>query len=159
MKRFNSALLAVLVTGSVVAVATPVTASEKAGTTKVTVSGCVATGERAGQFVLTSTEPVLAPEPVATGTTGAPILDRPAAMEHQPSYALKGDNLKEHLGHKVEVTGTTPAIAETGAKAAEASPATPTPTPTTGASTASATSAPLAILDVTTIKMIAATCS
>jgi len=153
MKRINSAALVVLVAGSAVAIATQVVASPKTTTdTKVTVTGCVTKADRAGEFVLTSDAPVPTPEPVATGTTGAPTLDRPAAMEHQPSYALKGEHLKGHLGHKVEITGTTPAIAAASTKAPETSPATPTTAVT-------AAPAPLAILDVTTIKMIAATCS
>ena len=99
------------------------TASSKSGKTDVTVTGCVAAGTQAGHFVLTdaATVPVQTPSP--TGTSGGAVADAPAAMASPTSYDLKGGNLKPHIGHKVEVTGTTwQNAAEHGAKATTARP-------------------------------------
>ena len=65
----------------------------------VTVTGCIAKGDEAGHYVLTNA--VLTPEtaPTAAGATSAPTSDKMAAAT---SYALKGDQLEGHVGHKVE---------------------------------------------------------
>ena len=83
-----------------------------------------------------------------TGTSGVVA---PAAAAAATSYALTGSDLKAHLGHKVEVTGTT---SQHDAKAATAAPAAQP-----SAAVPAAASAPDATLDVKTLKMIAATCS
>ena len=106
----------------------------------VTVTGCIAKGDEAGHYVLTNA--VLTPEtaPTASGATSAPTSDKMAAA---PSYALKGDQLEGHFGHKVEVTGTT--LQEK---------ATSTSNPTSAGSTG-----PQTTLDVKTVKMVSTSCS
>jgi hypothetical protein len=109
----------------------------------VTVTGCIAKGDEAGHYVLTNA--VLTPEtaPTATGATSAPTTDKTASMAAATSYALKGDQLEGHVGHKVEVTGTT--LQEK---------ATSTSNPTSAGSTS-----PQTTLDVKTVKMVSTSCS
>jgi hypothetical protein len=183
MNRLKSAMFAVLVTGSAVALGAQGEATDKAATspnsgkTAVTVTGCVATGTQAGQYVLTNAAVVPDAKPVATGTSGAAVVESPTSMESTTSYALKGGDLKAHVGHKVEVTGTT-WQANAGAKEITASPATPSPdaataTPSTPTATATpspdaatatpqaattAPSTPRATLEVNSVNMISTTC-
>jgi hypothetical protein len=102
---------------AVVAQTYPATAPDKSQPDKdkkdgtVIVTGCVAQGDTEGQFKLTNAmisdattkDRVRSPEPEKpAGTFGA----KPDAMTM--AYDLVGgDNLKAHLGHKIEVTGTT----------------------------------------------------
>ena len=106
----------------------------------VTVTGCIAKGDEAGHYVLTNA--VLTPEtaPTAAGATSAPTSEKMAAAT---SYALKGDQLEGHVGHKVEVTGTT--LQEK---------ATSTSNPTSAGATS-----PQTTLDVKTVKMVSTSCS
>ena len=72
-------------------------ATTKAG--EMTVSGCVAQGKGEGQFMLTNTTmgSKMDTATMPSETKGA----------HVMSYELVGGtNLKAHVGHKVEVTGT-----------------------------------------------------
>ena len=109
----------------------------------VTVTGCIAKGDEAGHYVLTNA--VLTPEtaPTAAGATSAPASDKTASMAAATSYALKGDQLEGHVGHKVEVTGTT--LQEK---------ATSTSNPTSAGATS-----PQTTLDVKTVKMVSTSCS
>ena len=109
----------------------------------VTVTGCIAKGDEAGHYVLTNA--VLTPEtaPTASGATSAPAIDKTASMAAATSYALKGDQLEGHVGHKVEVTGTT--LQEK---------ATSTSNPTSAGATS-----PQTTLDVKTVKMVSTSCS
>ena len=160
MNRLKIAMFAVLVTGSAVALAAQgeavdkATPSSKSGKTDVTVTGCVAAGTQAGHFVLTDAAAVPAATPSTTGTSGAAAADAPAVMASPTSYDLKGGNLKPHVGHKVEVTGTTwQNAAAHGAEATTAAPATPSP------DAAAATSTPGATLEVKSVKMLSTSCS
>ena len=154
MNRLKSAMFAVLVTGSAVTLAAQGNPTDKADTsanpakTSVTVTGCVTAGTEAGHFVLTNAALVPAATMAPTGTSGVVA---PAAAAAATSYALTGSDLKAHLGHNVEVTGTT---SQHDAKAATAAPAAQP-----SAAVPAAASAPDATLDVKTLKMIAATCS
>lgn len=116
----------------------------------VTVTGCIAKGHEAGHYVLTNA--VLAPEKAsaATGATSAPSIDKTASMAAGTSYALKGDMLEGHVGHKVEVTGTTWQEKAT----TEIASSKDTSSPTSAGSTS-----PQATLDVKTVKMLSTTCS
>lgn len=73
-------------------------ATTKAG--ELTVSGCVAPGKDEGQFMLTNAMRAggkMATDTMPSETKGA----------HPMSYELVGGtNLKAHVGHKVEVTGS-----------------------------------------------------
>jgi len=67
----------------------------------VMVTGCVAPGSMADHYMLTN----------ATTSHGAMGKDamgmkKDAMGDHPMSYALAGGDLKAHVGHKVEVTGT-----------------------------------------------------
>ena len=71
----------------------------KAG--EMTVSGCVAEGKDEGQYMLTNATTTsggkMAADKMSSDTKGA----------HMMSYELVGGtNLKAHVGHKVEVTGS-----------------------------------------------------
>jgi hypothetical protein len=113
----------------------------------VTVTGCVAKGNEAGQYVLTNA--VLASEKTAaTGTTTAPSIDKTASKAAGTSYALKGDNLEAHVGHKVEVTGTT-----------WQEKANPTDSKETSTPTSAGSTSPQTTFDVKTVKMLSTTCS
>jgi hypothetical protein len=118
----------------------------------VTVTGCIAKGYEAGHYVLTNAVIAPATAPSATGTTSAPTADKTASMAAPMSYALKGDNLEAHVGHKVEVTGTT--WNEKAASTTEIATSKDTSNPTSAAS-----ASPKATLDVKSVKMIATSCS
>ncbi len=75
----------------------------------VTVTGCVATGAMAGDFMLTH---AMAADSKMMDKDKSKMMDKEKmgkmAGEHMMSFALKGGtDLKPHLGHKIEVTGTT----------------------------------------------------
>ena len=147
MNRLKFATAAVLVAGSAVAFAPRADAgSDK---TTVTVNGCVAAGEKADHYLLTKAAITPAVAPTPTGTSGTATEAAPAALEALTSYELKGADIKAHLGHQVEVTGTISA----DVSSRRVTSATPT------ADAATAASAPTATLDVKSVKMVATTCS
>jgi hypothetical protein len=115
----------------------------------VTVTGCIAKGQEAGQYVLTNA--VLTPEmaPSTAGATSTSTIDKTASIPAVTSYALKGDMLEGHVGHKVQVTGTT-----WQEKATDIANSKDTSNPTSAGSTS-----PQATLDVKTVKMLSTTCS
>jgi hypothetical protein len=77
--------------------------AEKKMDTPVTVTGCVAAGAATGQYTLTNA--TLAPTATDKVPPAADKADKMSAPA--TSYTLKGgDDLKPHLGHKVQVTGT-----------------------------------------------------
>lgn len=71
-----------------------------------TVSGCVAAGTAAGEFMLTNA--MMMGKMMAKGTMDKDKMSKPGMSgEHMMSYHLVGgNNLKAHMGHKIEVTGT-----------------------------------------------------
>jgi hypothetical protein len=97
----------------------PATPSDKGQTDKgkkdgtVIVTGCVAQGDTEAQFKLTNAmladpttkaQDKMSSDPAKpAGTTGA----KPDAGMTMSYDLVGGDNLKAHLGHKIEVTGTT----------------------------------------------------
>jgi hypothetical protein len=118
-----------------------------AGKDTITVTGCLmpdtqsAANSPAGPgFKLTGVMKAAAPA-TTTGTTGT-TGSMPSATSIASAYALDGPDadLKTHVGHKVEVTGTAapPASAESASRSADA--ATPR-------------------LKVSSVRMIAADCS
>ena len=62
----------------------------------VTVTGCVAEGTMADHYMLNN----------AMVSTGGMMKNDAMSAEHPASFALSGGDLKPHVGHKVEVTGT-----------------------------------------------------
>ena len=78
----------------------PAGQAEKKMDTAVTATGCVAAGAVTGQYTLT--DATLAPSAMDEMPPATDKMSAPAA-----TYTLKGgDDLKPHLGHKVQVTGT-----------------------------------------------------
>lgn len=156
MNRMKCAAAVVFAVGCTVALSAQAVSADKdkADQTRmnspVTVTGCVANGTEAGHYVLTNA--VLAPEKAsaAAGATSAPSIDKTASMAAGTSYALKGDKLEGHVGHKVEVTGTT--LQEKATSATEI--AKDTTSPTSAGSTS-----PQTTIDVKTVKMLSTTCS
>jgi len=89
----------------------------------ITVTGCVAAGAKAGQYVLNN------------GTLAGDTTAK--------SYSLSGGQLKPHVGHKVAVTGTLKAAAM----------------PKDHKMSKEAMAAMPGVLQVKTVKMVAATCA
>ena len=111
MKRITLAVSLGLVAGLVglSAQTPPVDKTDRATNDKpVTVTGCVAEGASA-IYTLTNAQVTapLASAPTTAGTAGTQSTEKSASMEHSASYQLKGGDLKAHVGHRVEVTGTT----------------------------------------------------
>jgi len=100
----------------------------------VTVTGCVAEGTMADHYMLNN----------AMVSTGGMMKKDAMSADHPTSFALSGGDLKPHVGHKVEVTGTISKMGQTDKD--KMSPM--------------AESAPkAATLKVKTVKMLASTCS
>ena len=98
----------------------------------VTVTGCVAEGTMADHYMLNN----------AMISSGG-MMKNDAMSANQPtSFALSGGELKPHVGHKVEVTGTVSKMGHMDKD--KMSPMAESKTPT---------------LKVKTVKMIASTCS
>jgi hypothetical protein len=158
MNRMKCAAAVAIAVGCTVALSAQAVSvdKDKADQTRmnspVTVTGCVANGNEAGHYVLTNA--VLAPEKAsaATGATSAPSIDKTASMAAGTSYALKGDKLEGHVGHKVEVTGTT--WQEKATSTTEIANSKDTSSPTSAGSPS-----PQTTLDVKTVKMLSTTCS
>lgn len=119
-------------------------AQRSSDTGKVTYVGCVKPGAGTDSFVLESAS--IAPAagassaPSAVGTSGA------GKGTNLNLSAPTGTDLKAHLNHKVEVTGTmAKPSASASASASDAG--------------ASATAKPAMSFNVETVKMVAATCS
>jgi hypothetical protein len=68
----------------------------------VVVTGCVAQAPDGRGYLLN--DAIMAP--AATGRTASDAAATPPADKTVLSYVLDGGNLKGHVGHKVEITGT-----------------------------------------------------
>ena len=156
MNRLKRAMYVVLVAGSGVVLGAQVGTADKPSDPKAAVSvtpatavltatGCIAKDAERGRYRLTNAEVVANTTPVATGTSGAPTLDAPSSMDQPTTYALYGNNLKAHVGHRVEVTGTASRTHVTDAKPTANEP--PTPAFESGST-----------IDVTSLKMLSTTC-
>jgi hypothetical protein len=112
----------------------------------VTITGCVAQGVDADHYVLANA--VRREDPPASaakaGTSRTTRSDKRSASDRTGPYDLQGGEFKAHLGHEVEVTGTS---VVTGNAAAA----------TTGAS--GTEKLPLPRFNVLSVKMIAASCT
>jgi hypothetical protein len=122
----------------------PAAKSEKT----MTISGCIQKGADASSFVLSN---VTAVPPAgatgATGTTGG--AGAPSGPKPESKYSLVADpsvDLSKHVGHKVEITGS---------PAAEAKSA---PRGEPGAPPAAAGASGEAKFQVSSLKMVSATC-
>lgn len=74
---------------------------------RVTVIGCVASGKEAGQYRLTDAFASGDGVPSPVGTGGKAGSGQDVSFENSPSFDLIGGRLKAHVGHKVEVIGIT----------------------------------------------------
>jgi hypothetical protein len=119
----------------------------------ITVTGCLQTGTAADTFTLSNVTQAAAASS-ATGTAGtatatASASGSPKTTDAKYELVAGGNvNLKPHVGHKVEVTGT-PAKATAGTSGAT----TPPPAASSGTSMAETKK-----ITVTAVKHVAATC-
>ena len=134
-----------------VACSVPVAAAQSGGAmaddkmakqSPVTVTGCVAEGTMADHYMLNN----------AMVSTGGMMKNDAMGTDQPASFALSGGDLKPHVGHKVEVTGTmgtVPRERKGDSPQTEKDKMSPM-----------AESAPkAATLKVKTVKMLASTCS
>jgi hypothetical protein len=121
-------------------------ATSKAHATTVTITGCVAQGIDADHYVLTNA--VRREQPPSStavaGTSGKVGSHKDSTRDRTGPYDLQGGEFKAHLGHKVEVAGT--------------SGSTGTTTDTTTSESATERK-PLPMFNVLSVKMVSATCS
>jgi hypothetical protein len=112
----------------------------------VTITGCVTQGIDADHYVLANAvrreQP--ASSTAAAGTSGKVGSDKEGASDRTGPYDLEGGEFKAHLGHQVEVTGTSGSTGKTSGTA-------------TGKSAAGRK--PLPRFNVESVKMLSATCS
>lgn len=118
----------------------------KAHAKTVTITGCVAQGIDADHYILANA--VRREQPLsstaAAGTSGTTGSDKVGASDRTGPYDLQGGEFKAHLGHKVEVTGTSGSTGKTTVT-------------TTGKD--SVARKPLPRFNVLSVKMLSATCS
>ena len=117
-------------------------APSKANAKTVTITGCVAQGIDADHYVLANA--VRREQPPSSnavaGTSGKVGSHKDSAHDPTGPYDLQGGEFKAHLGHKVEVTGTSSS----------------TDTTTNESATERK---PLPMFNVLSVKMLSATCS
>src|SRR5512132_523261 len=121
-------------------------AQSKAHAKTVTITGCVAQGIDADHYILAHAVRREQPSSSAAvaGTSGTTSPDKVAASDRTGPYDLQGGEFKAHLGHRVEVTGTSGSTGKT--------------TDTTTSENAAARK-PLPRFNVLSVKMLSATCS
>lgn len=113
----------------------------KTDKSSVTVTGCVADKDASGHYMLNNASS--GASSATSSTTGTSGTTTAAAM----SYELSGGDLKAHVGHKVEVTGTVePSKDNTGTSGSA--------TPAASASASSSKS----VLRVKSVKMVSDSC-
>jgi hypothetical protein len=112
---------------------------------RVKVIGCVAGATEAGRYRLTNAFLSGDDLPSTAGTAGKAGSGKDVSFENSPSYDLIGGDLKAHMGHKVEVIGITSDTKLNNSDSLSAA---------LGSSTHEK-----ATLTVSSVKMIAATCS
>jgi hypothetical protein len=96
--------------------AIPKKATSKAHATSVTLTGCVAQGIDADHYVLANAVRREQP-PSSTAKAGSSATvgsDRASASDRTGPYDLQGGEFRAHLGHQVEVAGTSGSSGKTG---------------------------------------------
>ena len=96
--------------------AVPKKATSKTHATSVTLIGCVAQGIDADHYVLADAVRRKQP-PSSTAKAGSSATvgsDKASASDLTGPYDLQGGEFKAHLGHQVEVTGTSGSSGKTG---------------------------------------------
>jgi hypothetical protein len=93
----------------------------------VTIAGCVREGDTPNSFILANVDPATLPAhgSAATGTSGAPAGS--AATATVQLITTADIDLKKHVGHKVEISGS-PAKPEAGAAGTAGTPSSDTTT-------------------------------
>jgi hypothetical protein len=136
MKKILSAICVVTLAGAAVAAqgAGAPAQEKKPDAGSITLTGCVAPGAGADQFQLTNATMGSAPAEKEKTST-----DKPKMALGATYNLVGGTNLKPHVGHKVEVTGTL-AKADAAAK------------PSPGGAM------PAGSLNVNNVKMVSSTC-
>jgi hypothetical protein len=111
----------------------------------VVITGCVAAGSRAGEYVLRNAKPegTASTSPTSNGVPLAGASTEAKSM----AYDLKGGDLKGHLGHQIAVTGTLEDF-----KPSTSAHQMPGPTAALAANVTSSA------LNVKSVKMIASSC-
>lgn len=124
-------------------------ATGTAGTTGIAGS----TGVEEPKFVLTNVTPS-ASETSASGTAGTSGTSEAGRASIASKYRLDADDakLQDHVGHKVEITGTVAPTSSAGASTSATEP------PSSSSSSSSASSEKPAKLKVDTVKMVSSTC-
>jgi hypothetical protein len=99
--------------------------SPSAGKT-VTITGCVKEGDTPNSFVLSNVDPSSLPGAAgATGTTGTPSAPAGSSATATVQLSSSADiDLKKHVGHKVEISGSI-AKPEAGAAGTAGTPSDP----------------------------------
>jgi hypothetical protein len=127
----------------------------------ITMSGCVKPGASAGIFILADatvapSATAKAESEAAVGTAGATTAAAAtsAAKKSYNLVAKPGEDLSQHLNHKVEVTGIASASLAPSAPAAGA-----TSQPGAASQPGASTAPPAQTLNVQTVKMVSASCS
>ena len=112
----------------------------------VTITGCVTQGIDADHYVLANA--VRREQPPSStavaGTSGTTGSDKVGASDRTGPYDLQGGEFKAHLGHQVEVTGTSGSTGKTTDRATSEN---------------AAARKPLPRFNVLSVKMLSATCS
>jgi|SRR5579862_472222 hypothetical protein len=118
---------------------------------EVTVTGCLSRGAD-GKYMLTDAHMEKSASTATTGTTGSETATTSTSeREHNMSWRLEGgSDLDRHVGHKIQVTGTS-ATGMTGT--------TSTATESQRDRRSTTTDANQPRLDVTSVKMLAPSCS
>jgi hypothetical protein len=121
-------------------------ASSKAHAKTVTITGCVAQGIDADHYVLANALRREQPSSstAVAGTSGTTGSDKVGASDRTGPYDLQGGEFKAHLGHTVEVTGTSGSTAKT---------------PDATTSENAAARKPLPRFNVLSVKMLSPICS
>jgi hypothetical protein len=121
-------------------------APSKAHAKTVTITGCVAQGIDADHYILANAVRREQPSSsrAAAGTSGTTGSDKVGASDRTGPYDLQGGEFKAHLGHTVEVTGTSGSTGKTTDKATSEN---------------AAARKPLPRFNVLSVKMLSATCS
>jgi hypothetical protein len=137
--------------GALVVLGAPLFAQDAASKAKpatIVMTGCVAIGDKAGEYVLANPKAEAAPSTPSGNPSPAPGTADTAKDGKVMSYPLEGGDLKGHIGHTVAVTGTLDDY-----KPSNSAHQMPGPTAMMAADAASS------VLHVKSVKMLASSCS
>ena len=123
-------------------------------------TGCVAAGAMAGSFTLTN---AAEETPMAAGAMGKDAMGKDTmgkmAASHMLSIASTAVDLSKHVGHKVSVTVAEMGMTKPDGMAKPDSMAKPDAMAKDAMAKPGAMAAPAAVMSVSSLRMVAATCS